>query len=238
MPIDREDRSKLFKCLYLGDRQACLDLRWLVDATPAETMKLTHEGWQKCGNCYVRNACPSCNECRSYRVLVDEFVLSKNQKRIISKNRDLILSIAPAKMATVDAFNLYLKFLTQRQETVDWEKTTIMQSWFVHQQYYTTGDLTDEWRFRIGKKTVAICLADKIPDGFIAVVSYYDPVLGDRSLGTYMILSIIMAAKEQGFPYVYLGNFVQDCRSMNYKARYQPAEELTPDGSWRRFANK
>jgi arginine-tRNA-protein transferase len=66
------------------------------------------------------------------------------------------------------------------------------------------------------------------------VYSFFDPALSERSLGTYMILDHVQAAKAKGLPYVYLGYWVQGSRKMDYKSRFRPMEALGASG-WRRL---
>jgi arginine-tRNA-protein transferase len=51
-----------------------------------------------------------------------------------------------------------------------------------------------------------------------------------RSLGTFMILDHIRAARAQGLPYVYLGYWVRGSDKMDYKIRFQPLEALGQNG--------
>ena len=44
----------------------------------------------------------------------------------------------------------------------------------------------------------------------------------------------IELCRRLGVPYLYLGYYVADCRSLNYKARFLPHERLV-DGQWQRF---
>jgi arginine-tRNA-protein transferase len=62
------------------------------------------------------------------------------------------------------------------------------------------------------------------------VYSFFDPEIGVRSLGTYMILDHIERAKRLNLPYVYLGYWVRGSRKMDYKGRFLPQQRLTPDG--------
>jgi len=48
------------------------------------------------------------------------------------------------------------------------------------------------------------------------------------------VLQLIYLAKKIGFPYVYLGYYIEDCAKMNYKAKYQPLE-LFIDEKWVEF---
>jgi Arginine-tRNA-protein transferase, C terminus len=56
-----------------------------------------------------------------------------------------------------------------------------------------------------------------------------------RSLGTFNILSLLAAARERELPHVYLGYYVEGCRSMEYKRKFRPNEVLGADGAWETF---
>jgi arginine-tRNA-protein transferase len=74
---------------------------------------------------------------------------------------------------------------------------------------------------------------DVLPAGLSAIYFYYDPDERRRSLGTWNVLNIIEAAARRGLPHVYLGYFVDGCRSMVYKSQFRPHQLLGPDGVWR-----
>jgi arginyl-tRNA--protein-N-Asp/Glu arginylyltransferase len=82
---------------------------------------------------------------------------------------------------------------------------------------------------------VACALTDVLQDGLSMVYSFFDPSLAFRSLGTYMILDHVRSAAAKHVAYVYLGYWVRGSRKMDYKARFQPLESLSPSG-WKRLA--
>jgi arginyl-tRNA--protein-N-Asp/Glu arginylyltransferase len=49
-------------------------------------------------------------------------------------------------------------------------------------------------------------------------------------LGTFMILEHVEYARSVGYPYVYLGYWIEGSRKMRYKERFQPQERLTSRG--------
>jgi arginine-tRNA-protein transferase len=77
---------------------------------------------------------------------------------------------------------------------------------------------------------VGVALTDILADGLSMVYSFYDPDMGQRSLGTLMILDHIERAKRLALPHVYLGYWVDGSRKMAYKARFLPQERLGLDG--------
>jgi arginyl-tRNA--protein-N-Asp/Glu arginylyltransferase len=46
---------------------------------------------------------------------------------------------------------------------------------------------------------------------------------------------VIAAARERHLPHVYLGYYVEGCRSLEYKARFRPNEVLNSNGVWAPF---
>ena len=66
-----------------------------------------------------------------------------------------------------------------------------------------------------------------------AIYFFYDPDDRHRSLGTFNVLSVIEQARQRGLSQVYLGYYVEGCRSLEYKARFGPSEILGPDGTWK-----
>jgi arginine-tRNA-protein transferase len=83
-------------------------------------------------------------------------------------------------------------------------------------------------------RLVACALSDVLQDGLSMVYSFFDPELSFRSLGTYMILDHVRAARARRLPYVYLGYWVRGSRKMDYKSRFQPLEALGSSG-WKRM---
>ncbi|MFX8957477.1 arginyltransferase, partial [Acinetobacter baumannii] len=84
-------------------------------------------------------------------------------------------------------------------------------------------------------RLIGVGFVDPLPIGPSAIYFYYDPELRDRSLGTFNVLSIIDVARRAGLPHVYLGYFVNACRSLEYKAKFRPNETRDVDGVWRPF---
>ena len=84
---------------------------------------------------------------------------------------------------------------------------------------------------------IAVCLVDKMDDGISGVYSFFDPEQQDRSLGTFIILWMIDAAKELGLPYVYLGYWIAESRKMSYKRRFAPLEAFMGKG-WHLLATE
>jgi len=90
----------------------------------------------------------------------------------------------------------------------------------------------EEWAYSVGDRLVGVGYVDRLPGGLSAIYFFYDPEERDRSLGTFNVLSVIRSAAARGLPHVYLGYYVEGCRSLEYKARFRPNEVLAPNGTW------
>ena len=62
------------------------------------------------------------------------------------------------------------------------------------------------------------------------VYSFYDPEARGASLGTYMILEHIAYARQLGCPTSISATGSPARRKMSYKMRFQPQEQLGPNG--------
>ena len=77
---------------------------------------------------------------------------------------------------------------------------------------------------------VAAMLVDEVADGYSAVYSFFDPDQSRRSLGLYMVLSLIEQTRHSGAEHLYLGYYIAGAQKMDYKASFQPVEALGREG--------
>ena len=84
---------------------------------------------------------------------------------------------------------------------------------------------------------VAACLTDVMADGVSLVYSFFDPDRQKDSLGNFIILDHVDLSKALGLSYVYLGYWVDGCRKMAYKTRFNPTETLIGT-EWTRVRNE
>ena len=71
---------------------------------------------------------------------------------------------------------------------------------------------------------IGVCLVDELGDGLSAVYSFFDPLDKKKSLGTYIILTLVDLARQRGLPHLYLGYWVSGSKKMAYKDKFQPLE--------------
>ena len=74
---------------------------------------LTHSGFRRSQSIAYRPACDGCNACVSVRIVADEFQMSRSQKRIARRNKD-VSRAAVAAEATREQFALLRTYLDSR----------------------------------------------------------------------------------------------------------------------------
>lgn len=60
--------------------------------------------------------------------------------------------------------------------------------------------------------------------------SIVDQVGYEPDTNLFMVLDHIEQARARSLPYLYLGYWIEGCRKMTYKARFEPLEARTPQG--------
>ncbi|MDW6021363.1 arginyltransferase [Mesorhizobium sp. BAC0120] len=211
------------------------------DKAPELNDLLTQGGFRRSQNIAYRPACETCRACISVRIITDEFKPSRNMRRVIEHNSDLIGTMHEAEPST-EQYSLFRSYLDSRHRRGGMSDMTVLDyAMMVEDTHVDTRVIEYRRRgpdsFITGKghgELLAVALTDKMADGLSMVYSYFSPDHAERSLGTYMILDHIARAKAMGLPHVYLGYWVNGSRKMNYKIRFQPQEHLGPKG-WERF---
>jgi leucyl-tRNA---protein transferase len=188
---------------------------------------LTHSGFRRSQSIAYRPACEGCAACVSVRIRASEFDASRSQKRIFKRSDDLVRTEVTAE-ATREQFALLRTYLDSRHPGGGMSDMGLFD--YVAMVEETPVD-TRIVEYRNAAGTLLACaLTDRLKDGLSMVYSFFHPGEDSRSLGTYMILDHVRAARAQGLPYVYLGYWVRGSEKMDYKIRFSPLEALTQNG--------
>ena len=194
-------------------------------------------GFRRSQTVAYRPSCIDCTACVSVRVVAAQFQPSSTQKRIVRRNRDLVVSVCKP-WSTPEQFELLQRYLAVRHpgggmatmdemDFADMVEHTPVKSYIIEYREPTADGSPG--------RLVGACLTDEQGDGLSMIYSFYDPQHETRSgLGTFIILDHIQRAGQVGLPYVYLGYWVEGSERMQYKVRFRPMEKLGRDG-WERF---
>jgi arginine-tRNA-protein transferase len=197
-------------------------------------MERMRQGWRRFGYVIFSPQCPACTMCQPSRVPVATFRASDSQRRAWKKNDGAVTLRVGTPALSAERLELWAKFHQYGHETKGWPSPAGNDPGMLLRNPFRT----EEWTYYLGDRLIGVGYVDALPEGLSAIYFYYDPEERHRSLGTFNVLSMIAAASNRGLPHVYLGYYVAGCRSMEYKARFQPNELLRPDGVWERFAGR
>ena len=213
------------------------------DKAPEMNDLLTQGGFRRSQNIAYRPACETCRGCVSVRILANEFEPSKNMKRVLRRNADLVGVVHDAE-PTTEQYSLFRTYLDARHRKGGMSDMTVLDYAMMVEDTHVDTKVIEYRRrgpdtFITGRgegELIAVALTDRMADGLSMVYSFYVPDQEDRSLGSYLILDHIARARSAGLPHVYLGYWVAGSRKMAYKIRFGPQEHLGPRG-WERFAS-
>lgn len=226
----RPEPGVSFPCPYLPGREA-RQLTVLPNPLRAGTYHaLMDLNFRRLGSVFYRPACAACAECRILRLPVAEQRPTRSQRRCQARNREVTVELGRPQ-PTEEKWALYRRYLDARHDGAmegSWEEF----SGFL----YTSAIETREVTYRIGERLLAVCLVDCEPLAWSAVYCYFDPDLGNRSLGVFNVLRLIEECRAAGAPWLYLGYYVRESPKMSYKSAYRPCEVLGRDGLWRQHA--
>lgn len=197
---------------------------------------LTHGGFRRSQSIAYRPACDLCRACVSVRVIADEFQPSRNLRKVLHRNADLVGEMREA-IPTSEQYSVFRAYLDARHHDGGMADMTVLDyAMMVEDSHVSTSII--EYRRRTpdtgvtgkGGDLVAVALTDILGDGLSMVYSFFEPGEHDRSLGTFMILDHIARARSMGLPYVYLGYWIDGSSKMGYKGRFLPQQRLAPNG--------
>jgi arginyl-tRNA--protein-N-Asp/Glu arginylyltransferase len=193
---------------------------------------LTQVGFRRSQNIAYRPACEACSACVSARIPVADYVFSRSERKILTRNADVVGAMVEAE-ATMEQFDLLRRYLLARHADggmaeMTWPDYVAM----VEDTAVRTHIIEYRTRSRDGGPgdLIACALVDLMSDGLSLVYSFYDPTAAKRSLGSFIILDHVKQALATKLPYVYLGYWVRGSEKMAYKVRFSPIELLRPDG--------
>jgi len=214
-----------YECAYLPNKSVRMYYKYTEEATQSYNTALIHRGWRRFGCYYFHPICNGCNECKSVRIDVNNFKLTKSQKKSIKRNSgtEIIIQKPSLTQAHIDLYNKYHAFKHQKD---DWSHRNISPREYRENFVEGAHDFGKEVLFLKDGKIIGIDLIDILDDGISSIYFYYDPDYARLSLGTYSLLYQIELAKVLDLPWVYLGYWVDGCKAFAYKPKFQPQEIL------------
>lgn len=229
----RATREAVGSCPYLPDRVWITNVFGVDHLPEALYEQLLSYGWRRSGHSFYQNQCENCGACVPIRIPVAAFKPSKKQRRIIRKNRDLIVSVHPRRFRE-EVYRLFSRYETRRHAP---NKPTGRESFRRFLCDSAVGG--HEMHYRLPDGTlVGVGWVDEMPLSISTVYFAFDPAHADRSLGVFSILYEIEYARAGNKRYHHLGFYVAGTQKMAYKSSFFPHEQLITPNTWQRFNSR
>ena len=159
------------------------------------------------------------------------FGSSATQKRVRKLNQDVIELRIGSPTITDEKLALYDKFHAG-QTLKGWPAQAPESENDYFQTFVRNPYPIEEWCYFLDNELVGVGYVDRLTIGLSAIYFYHDPVHQHRSLGVWNVLCVLERAANLALPHVYMGYFVEGCRSLEYKRKYRPNEILNLAGDW------
>ena len=214
--------TKATHCPYLDGK---VEKRIATDITHNEDIhdELALNGFRRVENWMYRPVCDNCSACKSYRVIIDKFEVTKSLKRIHKKLSEVDFKIIENK-ATREHYDLFKKYQFERHnggsmadmdedDFVSMIETSPIETFLM--------EFRDKYN-----KLVGVILLDVNDTTLSAVYSFFEPNFKQIGLGNFMISQCLIYGKKNNFKYLYLGYYISQITSMAYKIRFKPGQIL------------
>ena len=222
--------TKVAACPYLNGK---LEKRIATDIAYNKNIyeELTINGFRRVENWMYRPVCDNCSACKSYRVDIEKFQITKSLKRVSRNFKNFSYKLAK-NISNKEHFELFKKYQLNRHSggsmsNMDEDEFTLMIE--------TSPIRTSLMEFRDKfKNLVGVVLIDIDEKNLSAVYSFFDPKFNKFGLGNYMILQCLSYGKVKKYKYLYLGYYIEELTSMSYKSRFKPGQILN-NNEWENF---
>jgi leucyl-tRNA---protein transferase len=214
--------TKPTTCPYLNGK---VEKRVATDITFNKDIhnELAENGFRRVENWMYRPVCDNCSACKSYRVIIEKFKLTKSLKRVNKRLNKINYKITINK-----ARNEHYKLFKNYQ--LDRHSKSSMANMNEHEfisMIETSPIKTSLMEFRDSlNKLIGVILLDQNKNNLSAVYSFFDPKFNKFGLGNFMINQCIMYGKQNKYKYLYLGYYISEISSMAYKIRFKPGQIL------------
>ncbi len=173
-------------------------------------------------------------------MLAQQFTPTAAQRRVLRKNETVRAELHPLFTAreTVDLYNRYQSFMHEHR---GWELQRATSASY-HEMFLSgPAELGRQWLYFDGGRLIGVAIMDEVPGAVSLVYFFHDPAWRARSPGVFSVLNQLRFASSKGLPHAYLGYWIKECPSMNYKNRFVPYEMLAEyveekdNPAWRRI---
>jgi len=195
--------------------------------------ELINQGFRRSGKFSYRPHCEHCTQCVPVRIVLDQFVATRSQKRAYKQHSDLTATLLPLGFRQ-SHFALYTEYQALRHQTEeDIKQNADTSEEEQYKQFLCQSSVESIMiEFKDANDQVKIVsVVDTVKDGSSAVYTFYDATAPKASYGTYAIMWLIDWTTKLNLPYLYLGYWIAESQKMTYKEKFN-AQEKRIDGEW------
>ena len=221
-----------YKCGYLPNKLAQSLIAAPYHLISASIYSgLIQQGFRRSGKFAYRPQCDNCSACIAIRLILDEFVPTRSQKRAYKQHANLTARVLPLSYQQ-EHFALYTSYQRTRHLDSDVLNNELDNA-SQYQQFLCLSNVESLMvEFRNAENQVKIVsVIDVVSDGISAVYTFYDALEARASFGTYSIMWLAEWTKMLGLPYLYLGYWIEASPKMAYKQQFKPQQKLIK-GEW------
>ncbi|MFN9718380.1 MAG: arginyltransferase [Planctomycetota bacterium] len=213
-------------CSYLPGQTSKMTYRLAYRLTESRYEQLLCRGWRRFGRTLFRPTCAACAACQSLRVILPYFNASKSQRRCLNAVHEVTLSIHRPSISD-EHLALYNSYHLDMHHRRQWPFREITRDQYF--ESFLDGGFTfsREFQYRHQGKLIGLGLVDVTPNVMSSIYFFHDPHWRDAGLGTYSVLREIEDGRENNRKWLYMGYYIRDCGSMNYKNKFRPHEILS-----------
>ena len=183
-------------------------------------------------NAMIANDCTLCNACIQIRIVVPEYKFSARERKVLHKNKRLkIAQETPSYSA--EQYDIYLRHYNAHRDKF---KGGTFFTEKEYEQFIIMNSRTQIIRDPDNGSLKSALYYDDYGDTLYGGQQIYDPALSGRSsIGHLGILKLIEFAQQRGdIKHLYIGYWVKDSPTLDYKKRYHALEAFI-DGEWVTF---
>jgi len=214
--LENSKKTKPVRCPYLPNK--IFIQRYFVHncLNEYELEYLLSEGWRKFGYYFFKPECPECFECIPVRVLTEEYVPTRSQKRVLRKNKAIGVYI------TQTCFSEERYKIFEKHSKIRFNQKTTKESF--EYNFCISAVPSFVMEYRIEDKLFGTGYIDNALNSLSSIYFAFDPDYSYLSPGILSSIVEIHTGKTLGKKYYYLGYYVENNKTMEYKLRFLPYE--------------
>jgi len=208
-------------CSYLANKEQTTHYKIINNCSAQYTHELIERGFRRFGRMYFRPICEDCHECQSIKIDVANYQFSKSEKRVLKKAKELEIYIQTPTLSQ-EHLELFDKYHFHMHQKKGWKFQQVTADHYYNSFVVGHEDYGKEVLYFHKGKLIGVDLVDVLQEGISSTYFYYDPDFSNLSLGKLSLLYQIQFAQQTQKSWIYLGYYVEECDSLNYKSAYKP----------------